>query len=79
MSESRQGVAAPSAAYEPTGKPSIPPIEEAELLRRNRAAVLLLDAWEADEASDQEQRETLEILKVALGEGRVASSRNLFP
>jgi hypothetical protein len=79
MSESRQGLAEPSDASETTGKPYVPIIEAAELLRRNWAAVRLLDAWEADEASDQEQRETLAILKAALGEARVASSRNLFP
>ena len=39
----------------------------------------LLDAWEQDEDGEEEQRETLAVLRAALGEGRIASSRNLFP
>jgi hypothetical protein len=55
----------------------VPPIDEAELVRRNQAVMRLLDAWEQDE--EGEQRETLAVLKAALGEHRIASSRNLFP
>jgi len=63
-----------------TSRPGyVPPMSEAELARRNQAAMRLLDAWENDEESEEEQRETLAVLKAALGEGRIASSRNLFP
>jgi hypothetical protein len=62
-----------------SGRGYVPPIDDAELARRNRAAMRLLDAWEQDEEGEDEQRETLAVLKDALGERRIASSRNLFP
>jgi hypothetical protein len=56
----------------------VPPIGADELLRRNRAAMALLDRWEA-ESDEDEQRDTMEALRDALGEGRSLSSRPLFP
>jgi hypothetical protein len=58
--------------------PYVPPISAAELARRNRAAIELLDSWEAD-GDEQEQRETMAVLREALGEGRTLSARKLFP
>jgi hypothetical protein len=49
-----------------------------ELLRRNQEAIDLLNTWET-EGDEQEQRETMRVLREALGLERVASSRNLFP
>jgi hypothetical protein len=59
-------------------RPYVPPISAEELARRNGGLIELLDSWEA-EGDEQEQRETLVVLREALGEGRVSSSRNLFP
>jgi hypothetical protein len=56
----------------------VPPITPDELTRRNRAAIALLDSWEQD-GDEQEQRETMGVLRAALGEGRTLSARNLFP
>lgn len=56
----------------------VPPIAADELARRNRSAIALLDAWEA-EGDEDEQRETMRVLRTALGADRVASSRPLFP
>jgi hypothetical protein len=58
--------------------PYVPPVSAEELARRNRALVELLDSWESG-GDEQEQRETLAVLREALGARRVASSRNLFP
>jgi hypothetical protein len=69
----------PSGEPEAAERPYLPPIDDAELARRNEAAIRLLDAWEDDAASEEDQRETMAVLRVALGEDRVASSRNLFP
>jgi hypothetical protein len=55
----------------------VPPITEEELARRNQAAIQLLDSWE-DEGDEEEQRETMKVLRLALGEGRIASDRRLF-
>jgi hypothetical protein len=65
------GTKRPRTAY-------VPPIDEDELLRRNLAAVALLDSWEV-EGDELEQRETLEVLREALGERRSGSSRPAFP
>lgn len=56
----------------------VPPVSAEELATRNRALVELLDSWET-EGDEQEQRETLDVLRESLGARRVASSRNLFP
>ena len=56
----------------------VPRIDPAELASRNQAAIELLDSWETN-GDEQEQRETMQVLRDALGEHRVASSRKLFP
>ena len=61
-----------------TEGPFLAPVSDEEQARRNREAIALLDSWET-EGDEQEQRETMEILRKALGKDRVASSRNLFP
>ena len=70
----------PAPAHEATAArvPYLPPISPEELARRNRALIELLDSWEA-EGDEQEQRETLAVLRESLGARRVASYRNLFP
>jgi excisionase family DNA binding protein len=55
--------------------PLVPPLAPEELARRNRAAMALLDEWAADVEGEQDQRETMEVLRRALGPERVASSR----
>jgi hypothetical protein len=57
--------------------PYVPPVSDEEQTQRNQALVELLDSWESD-GDEQEQRETLDVLREALGKRRVASSRNLF-
>jgi hypothetical protein len=79
MEQSNQAAVDPSEPPKATRKRYVPPIDEAELARRNQAAMRLLDAWERDEEGEEEQRETLAVLKEALGERRIASYRNLFP
>lgn len=49
-----------------------------ELAQRNRELIELLNSWES-EGDEQEQRETLTVLREALGRRRVASSRAQFP
>jgi excisionase family DNA binding protein len=56
----------------------VPRITPEELTRRNRAAMALLDAWEADVEDEPDQRETMDVLRQALGSDRVASSRPAF-
>lgn len=55
--------------------PFVPPITPEELARRNRAAMALLDEWAADVEDERDQRETMDVLRQALGPERVASSR----
>ena len=55
----------------------IEPLDPAELARRNADAIALLERWDA-EGDEQEQRETLAVLREALGPGRSASSRPVF-
>jgi hypothetical protein len=59
-------------------RPYVPPISAEDLARRNQAARQLLEIWDA-EGDPKEQRETMLVLRQALGEHRIASSRNLFP
>jgi hypothetical protein len=40
--------------------------------------IAMLDSW-TTEGDEQEQRETMEVLREALGEKRALSSRKLFP
>jgi excisionase family DNA binding protein len=63
------------AARDVGSAPFVPPITPEELGRRNRAAMALLDEWEADVEGEQDQRETMDILRQALGPGRIASDR----
>jgi hypothetical protein len=55
--------------------PFVPPITPEELARRDAAAIVLLDAWEADAGSEQDQRETMDVLRKALGPRRIGSHR----
>ena len=71
------------ATVEPTAepdtrKPYVPRITPEELAERNRRAIELLKSWVKD-GDEQEQRETMAVLREALGENRTASYRNLFP
>lgn len=59
-------------------RPYVPPVSADELARSNQELTGLLDSWET-EGDEREQRETLAVLREALGARRVASSRNLFP
>jgi hypothetical protein len=56
----------------------IPPISKEKLELRNRRAMALLDEWERN-GDEQEQRETMQVLRAALGENRTTSNRPLFP
>jgi hypothetical protein len=58
--------------------PLIPPMDPEERRRRNAAVVALIEEWANDEASDQDQRETMDVLRKALGPDRVASNRPAF-
>jgi hypothetical protein len=71
-------VRTPQAGAAAAREPYVPPMTAEELAQRNKALVELLDSWES-EGDEQEQRETLNVLREALGPRRVASSRALFP
>ncbi len=58
--------------------PYVSPLTADELAQRNRELIELLNSWES-EGDEQEQRETLTVLREALGTRRVASSRAQFP
>jgi hypothetical protein len=58
-----------------TPAPFVPPITPEELARRNRAVMTLLDEWAADVEDEQDQRETMDVLRKALGPERIASNR----
>jgi hypothetical protein len=60
-----------------THAPLVPPITPEELASRNAEAVRLLDEWERD-GDEQEQRETMDVLRKALGPERIASYRSVF-
>jgi excisionase family DNA binding protein len=66
-----------SAMATPNAEPAffVPRITPEELTRHNRAAMALLDAWEADVEDEPDQRETMEVLRQALGSERIASTR----
>jgi hypothetical protein len=57
--------------------PFVPQFDPAERARRNKAAVELLDSWETD-GDEQEQRETMSVLRNALGANRTLSSGSVF-
>jgi hypothetical protein len=67
-----------SGTTSPAREPYVPRISPEELARRNRAAIDLLDSWES-EGDEQEQHETMQVLREALGARREISSRKLFP
>jgi hypothetical protein len=48
----------------------VPPVSAEEQARRNRALAALLESWES-EGDEQEQRETLAVLREALGARRL--------
>jgi len=79
VDESGQVIADPIRQRNSSDGPYLPLIGEDELVQRNQAAIRLLDAWEADEAGEEDQRQTLAVLREALGERRIAASRCLFP
>ena len=56
----------------------VPELTAEELAVSNKELLALVDSWITD-GDEQEQRETLAVLKESLGKHRVASSRNLFP
>ena len=58
--------------------PFVPLLSDEELDQSHRELAELLDSWEKD-GDEQEQRETLAILREALGERHMAPSRNAFP
>jgi len=53
----------------------VPALTPEQLARRSAAAVVLLDEWERDAGSDQDQRDTMDVLRQALGSDRVGSDR----
>ncbi len=55
-----------------------PRLSAEELARRNQREIELLSSW-ANEGDEAEQRETMRVLRHALGEGRIISSRRQFP
>ena len=56
----------------------VSPRTPGELTQRNNALIELLNSWET-QGDEQEQRDTLNVLREALGPQRVASSRAQFP
>jgi hypothetical protein len=69
-----------STTHETTApaKPYVPPITPEELRRRNAEMIALLNEW-ATEGDERDQRETLAVLRQALGPDRVMGSRSQFP
>jgi hypothetical protein len=55
----------------------VPPMPRNEVRDRNARLVALLNQWES-EGDEQEQRETLDVIRKALGPDRVASSRAIL-
>ena len=60
-----------------TRAPRLLPIPPDELRRRNARTIAMLDAWESD-GDEDDQRETMAVLRQALGPDRTASSRSAF-
>ncbi len=56
-------------------QPFVPPVTSQQLAGRNAAAAALLDEWEADVESEQDQRDTMDVLRQTLGPDRVGSDR----
>jgi len=55
----------------------LPPITPEELRTRNAEAIRLLDQFEA-EGDEQDHRETMDVLRKALGPDRTISNRSVF-
>lgn len=71
-------MSAPESGTVAPPKLLVPPITPEELARRNQAVIRLLEEWASDVASEQDQIETVEILRKALGPDRIASNREAF-
>ncbi|HEU5118813.1 MAG TPA: hypothetical protein VFT74_19630 [Isosphaeraceae bacterium] len=67
-----------SAKAEESAGLYVPRYAPEERARRNAEAIRLLDLW-AREGDEEEQRETMRVLREALGKNRIASNRGLFP
>lgn len=61
----------------PPRTPYVPQIDPEELRRRNAEMIAILDRWEA-EGDEQDHRETMAVLREALGPGRTISDRSAF-
>jgi hypothetical protein len=61
-----------------SSQPLIPPMDPEERRRRNAAAIALIEEWANDEETEQDQRETMDVLRKALGPDRIASYRTAF-
>ena len=57
--------------------PYLPPIAPDDLQRRNAAAIRVLDQFETD-GDEEDQKETMKILRQALGPDRDISDRSAF-
>ena len=53
----------------------VPVLTAEQLAGRNAAVIALLDEWEADAESEQDQRDTMDVLRRTLGPERVGSDR----
>ena len=60
---------------ESPSKPLIPPMSPDERRRRNAAALALIEEWANDEESEQDQRETMDVLRKAFRPGFSAIGR----
>jgi hypothetical protein len=60
-----------------THMPYVPPITPEELRRRNAEMIAILDDWEQN-GDEEEQRETMAVIRQALGPDRVMGYRRQF-
>ena len=60
-----------------THTPYLPPITPEELRRRNAEAIRTLDQFEV-EGDEEDQKETMSVLREALGPNRTISNRSAF-
>jgi hypothetical protein len=67
----------PEVSPEVASGPYVSTLTADDLARRNRDLIELLNSWES-EGDEQEQRETLTVLREAMGRRRVASSLAQF-
>ena len=61
----------------PPRSPYVPPIDPEDLRRRNAEMIAILDEWETD-GDEEDQRETMAVLRQALGPDRTISDRSAF-